>query len=67
MPVWPEELEFEVCSWTADGHVSEVFARCSNVIIGRAAYEVAVRLNPGALITLRHRARVIERSNLRPV
>jgi hypothetical protein len=41
----------------------EVLARANNLIVGRAAYETAVKLYPKDLIHYRHGARVIERSD----
>jgi hypothetical protein len=41
----------------------EVLARAANLIVGRAAYETAVRLYPKDLIHYRHGARIIARSD----
>jgi hypothetical protein len=44
-----------------NGH-DEVLARATNLLIGRAAYETALRMFPGDKIEYRHLARVIDRS-----
>ena len=41
----------------------EVLARAANLIVGRAAYETAVRLYPKDLIHYRDGARIIARSD----
>jgi hypothetical protein len=51
----PQDLPFRVNS------EDEVIARANNLIVGRAAYETAVRLYPKDLIHYRHGARIIER------
>jgi hypothetical protein len=40
----------------------ELVALCNNAGVGKAAYEAALKLRPGANLVLRHRARVISRS-----
>ncbi len=52
----PEDLPFRVNS------EDEVLARANNLIVGRAAYETAVRLYPRDLIQYRDGARLIARS-----
>lgn len=56
------DLTFRVEAWNhADSAIEEILAACSNPIIGRGAYEAAIRLNPHRRILLRHGARVIDR------
>lgn len=40
----------------------EVIARAANLLVGRAAYETAVRMYPKELIHMRQGARIIEKS-----
>ena len=58
-----ESMEFRVEVWDeADGHVEELVALCNNAGVGKAAYEAARKLRPGANLVLRHRSRVISRA-----
>jgi hypothetical protein len=41
----------------------EVIARANNLLVGRAAYETAIRLYPRDLIQYRDGARIIKRSD----
>lgn len=43
----------------ADLHVEEVLARCSNAIIGQAAFKAAVEIRPHQRLYLRDRTRVV--------
>ena len=54
-----DELPFKVVRTNSD---DEVLARSVNLLLGRAAYETAVRLYPKDRIDYRCGARVIERS-----
>lgn len=54
-----EELDFVVEQWDGEGHVEEVLARTSNVLVGRGAFEAARQRRPKARLTLRDRARII--------
>ena len=54
-----DELPFKVVRTNSD---DEVLARSVNLLLGRAAYETAVRLYPNDRIDYRCGARVIERS-----
>ena len=45
-----------------DNGFDEVLARATNLLIGRAAYETAIRLYPNDRIDYRRGARVIEKS-----
>lgn len=45
----------------AESAVIEVMARCTNVPVGRGAFEAAVKLRPRSRILLKDGARVIER------
>jgi len=54
-----DELPFKLVRTNSD---DEVLARSVNLLLGRAAYETAVRLYPNDRIDYRCGARVIERS-----
>ena len=54
-----EDLPFRVIRVNSE---DEVLARATNLIIGRAAYETAVRLFPKDTIQYRNGAQVIARS-----
>lgn len=54
----PEDLPFRVIRNSDD----EVIARANNLLVGRAAYETAVRLYPRDVIQYRDGARIIARS-----
>jgi len=56
----PENLPFRVIRVNSQ---DEVIARASNLLVGRAAYETAVRLYPKDLIHYRDGARIIARSD----
>jgi hypothetical protein len=56
----PEDLPFRVIRINSE---DEVLARANNLIIGRAAYETAVRLFPKDVIQYRDGARIIARSD----
>ena len=58
-----EDLAFKIVR--SNSH-EEVFARATNLLIGRAAYETAARLYPRDLILYCHGARIIERSKPSP-
>jgi len=45
-----------------DRHIEEVIALVSDYATARSAYDEAVRRRPGKLITLRQKARVIQKS-----
>jgi hypothetical protein len=55
-----EELPFKVVR--TSGH-DEILARSVNLLMGRAAYETAVRLFPNDLIHYRNDAQIIARSD----
>jgi hypothetical protein len=57
----PEDLPFRVIRVNSE---DEVLARATNLIIGRAAYETAVRMFPKDVIHYRDGARIIERTDL---
>jgi hypothetical protein len=57
----PENLPFRVIRANSE---DEVIARAANLIVGRAAYETAVRLYPRDLIQYREGARVIACSDV---
>jgi len=54
----PEDLPFRVIRVNSE---DEVIARANNLIVGRAAYEAAVRLYPRDVIHYRDGVRIIER------
>ena len=56
----PEDLPFRVIRVNSE---DEIIARANNLLIGRAAYETAVRLYPRGLIQYRDGARIIARSD----
>jgi len=56
----PEDLPFRVIRINSE---DEILARATNLIIGRAAYETAVRLYPRDTIQYRDGARIIARSD----
>ena len=55
-----EDLPFKVVR--TNSH-DEVLARATNLLLGRAAYETAVRLYPRDLIQYRDGARIIAKSD----
>lgn len=58
------DLTFRVEAWNkADTAIEEILAACVSLLIGRGAYEAAIRLNPHRRILLRQGARVIEHHN----
>jgi hypothetical protein len=56
----PEDLPFRVIRINSE---DEILARATNLIIGRAAYETAVRMFPKDTIQYRDGARIIARSD----
>jgi len=56
----PENLPFRVIRVNSE---DEVIARANNHLVGRAAYETAVRLYPRDTIQYRDEAKIIERSD----
>jgi hypothetical protein len=56
----PEDLPFRVIRVNSE---DEILARATNLIIGRAAYETAVRLYPKDTIQYRDGARIIARTD----
>jgi hypothetical protein len=58
-----EGLEFQVeVRDAAENHVEDFAAAANNLLVARAAYEVALKLKPGPDLILRHRVRVISRA-----
>ncbi len=55
----PEDLPFRVIRVNSE---DEVIARANNLIVGRAAYETALRLYPRDTIQYREGARIIARN-----
>ncbi len=60
IPIIPEDPPFKVVRINSE---DEMIARATNLIIGRAAYETAVRLYPKDSIQYRDGARIIARTN----
>jgi hypothetical protein len=60
--MYPEDLPFKVVRINSE---DEVLARATNLLLGRAAYETAVRLFPKDLIHYRNGAQIIARSDQR--
>jgi hypothetical protein len=58
----PENLRFRVIRVNSE---DEVIARANNLLVGRAAYETAVRLYPRDTILCRDGARIIAKSEPR--
>jgi hypothetical protein len=58
--MYPEDLPFKVVRINGE---DEVLARATNLLLGRAAYETAVRLFPQDLIQYRNGAQIIARSD----
>jgi hypothetical protein len=58
----PEDLPFRVIRINSE---DEILARATNLIIGSAAYETAVRMFPKDTIQYRDGARIIARSDQR--
>jgi hypothetical protein len=53
--MYGEELPFKVVRANSD----EVLARAANLLVGRAAYETAIRLFPNDLIQFRDRSQLL--------
>ena len=63
MDLSPDDFHFRIDLW--DDHdrlIEQVIAFVSDLQVARAAYEAAVKTKPGKRITLRQRARVLDRS-----
>lgn len=60
IPMLPEDLPFRVIRINSE---DEILARATNLIIGRAAYETAVRMYPKDTIQYQDGARIIARSD----
>jgi hypothetical protein len=58
--MYQEELPFKVVR--TNGH-DEVLARAANLIVGRAAYETAIRMFPNDTIHYRNGAQIVARSD----
>ncbi len=56
-----DDLPFKVEQWDRDGNrIERVIARAANLVMGRSAYDAALRQYPKARLTLRQGVRVIE-------
>jgi hypothetical protein len=63
MPGRDDDLPFRVELWDdKDSHIEEIIALTSDYATAKGAYEAAVKRRPGGFITLRHGARVIQKS-----
>ena len=58
-----DDLPFRIELWDdKDSHIEEVIALASDYATARGAFDEAVKRRPGKLITLRQKARVIQKS-----
>ena len=58
-----DDLPFRIELWDdKDSHIEEVIAPASDYATARGAFDEAVKRRPGKLITLRQKARVIQKS-----
>ena len=63
MDLSPDDFHFRIDLWDdADRTIEQVIAFVSDLQVARAAYEAAVKAKRGKRITLRQRARIIEKS-----
>jgi hypothetical protein len=59
-------LHFAVERWTSDDkHIAEVIARCSRIVVARAALDSAIAEYPGCIITLSQGGRLIDGTAIR--
>jgi hypothetical protein len=58
--MFDEDLPFKVVRTTSQ---DEILARAANLLVGRAAYETAIRLFPNDNIQYRNGARIITRND----
>ena len=57
-----DDLPFRIELWDdKDSHIEEVIALASDYATARGAFDEAVKRRPGKLITLRQKARVIQK------
>jgi hypothetical protein len=58
-----DDLPFRIELWDdKESHIEEVIALASDYATARGAFDEAVKRRPGKLITLRQKARVIQKS-----
>jgi hypothetical protein len=63
MELSPDDFHFRIDLWDdADRTIEQVIVFVSDLEVARAAYAAAVQAKPGKRITLRQRARIIEKS-----
>ena len=63
MQISPDDFHFRIDLWDdGDKRIEQVIAFASDLVVARAAYAAAVQAKPGKRITLRQRARVLDRS-----
>jgi hypothetical protein len=63
MHLSPDDFHFRIDLWDDENKlIEQVIAFVSDLEFARAAYAAAVKAKPGKRITLRQRARVLERS-----
>jgi hypothetical protein len=62
-PLGADDFHFRIDLWDdQDRLIEQVIAFVSDLEVARAAYEAAVKAKPGKRITLRQRARVLDRT-----
>ena len=62
-PLGPDDFHFRIDLWDdQDRLIEQVIAFVSDLEVARAAYKATVKAKPGKRITLRQRARVLDRS-----
>jgi hypothetical protein len=63
MQLSPDDFHFRIDLWDdGDKRIEQVIAFVSDLVVARAAYATAVQAKSGKRITLRQRARVLDRS-----
>ena len=63
MQLSPDDFHFRIDLWDdADKRIEQVIAFVSDLVVALAAYAAAVESKPGKRITLRQRARILDKS-----
>jgi hypothetical protein len=63
MSIGPDDFHYRIDLWDdADKRIEQVIAFVSDLVVARAAYTAAVQAEPGKRITLRQRARILDKS-----
>ena len=60
-----DDTKFTVDIYDGCDGIIETIARCSSLLVGRAAFAQAVKERPGLKVTLRHGIRIIEKQEVR--